>query len=123
MSSDRDTAKRVYTISIASRNLRPIFNRVYHYGERIVITRHRHEKVAMVPMRDYKRLIRLDTKKKLLQGVDKSQAEKGTIRRAEGPPIGTFSKKKKIKKQPGKKKTERPLLRFEARGRVPGRRK
>ncbi len=106
MSTSKDMAEKVYTItvSVASRNLRPIFNKVYHDGKRILMSRHGDERVAIVPIRDYKRLIKLDAKKRRGGGIDESwEKEEGIESAVE------FSPTKKIEKHSGKERAGRPL--------------
>ena len=115
MGSNRDAAKTAYTVSKAQRNFRRIFDDVFHHSERILITRHGDEKVAVVPFNDLRRLIKLDKKKKRGEGVDESWGEEEGIEGAVGFSPRLSSTKKKIEKQPGKERAGRPL-RFKARG-------
>ena len=117
MGSNRDAAKTAYTVSKAQRNFRRLFDDVFHHSERILITRHGDEKVAVVPFNDLRRLIKLDKKKKRSEGVDESWGKEEGIKSAVGFPrrLSSSSTKKRIEKQPGKERPARPSG-FKARG-------
>lgn len=113
MRSMKEEEKMVYTSSEAQRDdFKEIFDKVYFYGKRIVIKRHNKEKVAMMPMKDYFRVKKLDEKKKLAEVVDESEGKKGPAVRAGGRLIGTSSMKKEVTAKTAKGKTKKPRTEF-----------
>ena len=123
MRSIEKKEKMVYTSTEAQRDeFSRIFSAVCHGGKRIIITRHREEKVAVVPFRDYLRLQKLDEKKSREQAerLEEEHEEKISVRRLVAPRIATFPNKGEAKEQGGKGRTRNPVKRLAV---IPGSRK